>query len=74
MDFMNGLGNWSETSTPLEILNWYRCLYCKEGTDNERGVMTETINNLFKELEDFGVLENLNMYEKHKRGGKIKCQ
>ncbi len=32
---------------PKEILNWYRNLYYKEGTDTERGVMARAINDLF---------------------------
>lgn len=31
----------------LEILNWYRNLYYKEGADTERGFMARVINNLF---------------------------
>lgn len=32
---------------PLDILNWYRNLYYKEGNDTERGVMAMAINDLF---------------------------
>lgn len=32
---------------PLNILNWYRNLYYKEGRDTERGLMAWTINDLF---------------------------
>ena len=31
----------------LEILNWYRNLYYKEGIETERGLMAVTINDLF---------------------------
>ena len=31
----------------LEILNWYRNLYYKEGIETERGLMAMTINDLF---------------------------
>ena len=32
---------------PLEILNWYRNLYYKEGLNTERGMMAVAINALF---------------------------
>lgn len=32
---------------PLDILNWYRNLYYKEGITTERGLMAMTINDLF---------------------------
>ena len=32
---------------PLDILNWYRNLYYKEGIETERGLMAMTINDLF---------------------------
>lgn len=32
---------------PLDILNWYRNLYYKEGITTERGLMAITINDLF---------------------------
>ena len=32
---------------PLDILNWYRNLYYKEGKDTEQGLMAMTINDLF---------------------------
>lgn len=31
----------------LEILNWYRNLYYKEGNNTERGIMALAINDLF---------------------------
>lgn len=31
----------------LEIINWYRNLYYKEGIETERGLMAMTINDLF---------------------------
>ena len=31
----------------LEVLNWYRNLYYKEGIETERGLMAMTINDLF---------------------------
>lgn len=31
----------------LEILNWYRNLYYKEGNHTERGIMALAINDLF---------------------------
>lgn len=40
----------------LEVLNWYRNLYYKEGSNTERGIMANAINDLFmkykKELAD----------------------
>ena len=36
---------------PLEILNWYRNLYHKEGSNTERGLMAETINDLFMQYK-----------------------
>ena len=38
---------------PMEILNWYRNLYYKEGLDTERGLMAYTINDLFVKYEKF---------------------
>lgn len=35
----------------LEILNWYRNLYYKEGADTERGFMARVINNLFMDYK-----------------------
>ena len=35
---------------PLDILNWYRNLYYKEGNDTERGVMAMAINDLFMSI------------------------
>ena len=35
---------------PLDILNWYRNLYYKEGNDTERGVMAMAINDLFMSM------------------------
>lgn len=32
---------------PLDVLNWYRNLYYKEGKDTEQGLMAMTINDLF---------------------------
>ena len=34
----------------LDILNWYRNLYYKEGNDTERGVMAMAINDLFMKM------------------------
>lgn len=31
----------------LEILNWYRNLYYKEGNHTEQGIMAQAINDLF---------------------------
>lgn len=36
----------------LEILNWYRNLYYKEGNNTERGVMAEAINQLFPQYKN----------------------
>lgn len=36
-----------DMTDPLEILNWYRNLYYKEGNHTERGLMAMTINDLF---------------------------
>jgi hypothetical protein len=35
---------------PLDILNWYRNLYYKEGNDTERGVMAMAINDLIMSM------------------------
>ena len=32
---------------PLEVLNWYRNLYYKEGSNTEQGIMANAINDLF---------------------------
>ena len=32
---------------PIEILNWYRNLYYKEGSNTERGIVAMAINDLF---------------------------
>lgn len=37
----------SDMTDPLEILNWYRNLYYKEGSNTERGIMARAINDLF---------------------------
>ena len=37
---------------PLEILNWYRNLYYKEGNHTEHGIMAEAINDLFMKYKD----------------------
>lgn len=37
---------------PLEILNWYRNLYCKENDNTERGIMARAINDLFMRYKD----------------------
>lgn len=37
---------------PLEILNWYRNLYYKEGLNTERGTMACAINALFMTYKD----------------------
>lgn len=39
----------NDMKDPLEILNWYRNLYYKEGVDTERGFMARVINTLFTE-------------------------
>jgi len=36
----------------MEILNWYRNLYYKEGSNTERGIMANAINDLFMSLRD----------------------
>lgn len=35
---------------PLDILNWYRNLYYKEGLNTERGVMANAINDFFMQM------------------------
>ena len=35
----------------IDILNWYRNLYCKEPINTERGLMTRIINDIFMELK-----------------------
>lgn len=42
----------NKMTDPLEILNWYRNLYYKEGVDTERGLMAMTINRLFMKYKD----------------------
>ena len=37
---------------PMEILNWYRNLYYTEGSNTERGIMANAINDLFMSLRD----------------------
>ena len=37
---------------PLDILNWYRNLYYKEGSNTERGIMAIAINDLFMSLRE----------------------
>ena len=37
---------------PLEILNWYRNLYYKEGNNTEHGIMAEAINDVFMKYKD----------------------
>lgn len=39
----------------VDILNWYRNLYYKEGNDTERGIMANVINNLFMEMQAKGI-------------------
>ena len=41
----------------LEILNWYRNLYYKEGENTERGLMARAINSVFNMYKS-------NIYEK----------
>ena len=37
---------------PLEILNWQRNLYYTEPANTERGIMADTINDLFMKYRD----------------------
>ena len=39
----------NDMKDPLEILNWYRNLYYKEGANTERGFVARVINTLFTE-------------------------
>ena len=39
----------------VDILNWYRNLYYKEGNNTERGIMANAINNLFMEMQTKGI-------------------
>lgn len=39
----------------VDILNWYRNLYYKEGNNTERGIMANAINNLFMEMRAKGI-------------------
>lgn len=41
---------YKQNMKPLDILNWYRNLYYKEGNDTERGVMAMAINDLFMSM------------------------
>lgn len=36
----------------LEILNWYRNLYYKEGSNTEKGIMARAINDLFMKYKE----------------------
>lgn len=40
----------NDVRDPLDILNWYRNFYCKEGLDTERGLMVNAINDLFMQM------------------------
>ena len=35
----------------VDILNWYRNLYYKEGNNTERGIIAHVINNIFMEMK-----------------------
>ena len=39
----------------VDILNWYRNLYYKEGKNTERGIIAHAINNLFMEMKVKGI-------------------
>lgn len=39
----------------VDILNWYRNLYYKEGNNTERGIIASVINNLFMEMQAKGI-------------------
>lgn len=51
-DFVREVYKYDMTD-PMEILNWYRNLYYKEGVTTERGLMARTINDLFVKYENF---------------------
>ena len=36
----------------IDILNWYRNLYYREGLNTERGIMADAINDLLMSLKD----------------------
>lgn len=40
-------------TNPLEILNWYRNLYYKEGNHTEHGIMAYAINDVFMAYKDY---------------------
>lgn len=37
-------------SDPVEILNWYRCLYHAEGMNTERGIVALAINDVLNRI------------------------
>ena len=51
-DFVREVYEYDMTD-PMEILNWYRSLYYKEGVITERGLMAHTINDLFVKYKKF---------------------
>ena len=56
----------SDMRDPLEILNWYRNCYYKEGLDTERGLVAIAINDLFvKYKKELGLWKELAMTVKH---------
>lgn len=45
----------NKMTDPIEILNWYRNLYYKEGLNTEQGIVADAINELFKRLKKYEV-------------------
>lgn len=44
----------------MNILNWYRNLYYKEGMNTEQGIIANAINDMFMKAKSLGVLDKLN--------------
>lgn len=40
----------NKITDPIEILNWYRNLYYKEGLNTEQGIVANAINELLKRI------------------------
>ena len=55
--FINGVHEIINNGATLnvDILNWYRNLYYKEGKNTERGIIAHAINNLFMEMKVKGI-------------------
>lgn len=65
-NFVEGFKKDFKSSTPIEILNWYRSVYYDESKNSERELVTNAIDSLFDELYDLGLLDGLNGVEEEK--------